>query len=329
MKKRIILAAGAAIMGVGALGSVQVSADINDMARSPEVYKAKELPKVPIKLKELPVKHPGKAPFADAQASQYKNYINWAYNVGITTGYTPTSYKPNYAVTRGEMAVFLHRLAASPSYTPPFNVYTDVTQYKNQILWLTATTVSNGTAPHYNPNGNVTRGQMAAFLHRMAKVSGKAPANVHYGSPFKDISGNMFQNDIGWLYSQGITTGYTPTTYNPNGSVTRGEMAAFLNRFYNKTVGSTPTPGREEMAAPKAVSDFAKKHKLTLGKFYKGENNGDLGQYHVSQSKLMEEAAQAFLLGDGSPFSIGETDFTGWESYSTSWGSDYDIVKFY
>ncbi|WP_270337451.1 glycerophosphodiester phosphodiesterase family protein [Lactococcus petauri] len=196
--------------------------------------KGRDLPKNPVNLGALPVKHPGNSPYRDVSGSIYKNYINWIYGRGITTGYTPTTYKPDYYVSRGEMAVFLSRLAGSPSYKAPFNVYTDVNQYKNQILWLTATTVSNGTAPHYNPNGNVTRGQMAAFLHRMAKESGKAPKNGQYSSPFKDVQNNMFKNDIGWLYSKDITTGYTPTSFKPDASITRGEMAAFIYRFYNK-----------------------------------------------------------------------------------------------
>ncbi|MBL3715450.1 hypothetical protein GHK52_01125 [Lactococcus garvieae] len=196
--------------------------------------RGKNLPKVPVNLKALPVKNPSTSPFKDISHSIYKNYINWNYSVGVTTGYTPTTYKPDYYVTRGEMSVFLHRLAGSPSYTPPFNVYTDINQYKNQILWLTAANISNGTIPHYNPNGNVTRGQMAAFLHRMAKESGKAPKNGKYESPFQDTQNNMFKNDIGWLYSKEITTGYTPTTFRPDASITRGEMAAFIYRFYNK-----------------------------------------------------------------------------------------------
>ncbi|HBC91038.1 MAG TPA: hypothetical protein DCZ00_06300 [Lactococcus sp.] len=196
--------------------------------------RGKNLPKIPVDLKALAVKNPGSSPFKDISHSIYKNYINWNYSVGITTGYTPTTYKPDYYVTRGEMAVFLHRLAGAPDYTPPFNVYTDINQYKNQILWLTAANISNGTIPHYNPNGNVTRGQMAAFLHRMAKESGKAPKNGKYESPFQDTQNNMFKNDIGWLYSKEITTGYTPTTFRPDASITRGEMAAFIYRFYNK-----------------------------------------------------------------------------------------------
>ncbi|USJ19925.1 S-layer homology domain-containing protein [Lactococcus formosensis] len=201
---------------------------------SSSLTKSQNLPKVSVNVGALPVKYPGTSPYRDISGSMFKNHINWIYGRGITTGYTPTTYKPDYYVSRGEMAVFLSRLAGSPRYNPPFNVYTDVNQYKNQILWLTATTVSNGTAPHYNPNGNVTRGQMAAFLHRLAKESGKAPKNGQYSSPFKDIQNNMFKNDIGWLYSKDITTGYTPTSFKPDASITRGEMAAFLYRFYNK-----------------------------------------------------------------------------------------------
>ncbi|MEY8458768.1 GH25 family lysozyme [Lactococcus ileimucosae] len=197
------------------------------------IFSSGELPRISVKFAHLPVKNPGSSPFKDISHSIYKNYINWNYSVGITTGYTPTTYNPDANVTRGEMSVFLHRLAGAPGYTPPFNVYTDINQYKNQILWLTAANISNGTIPHYNPNGNVTRGQMAAFLHRTAKAMGKAPASGTYNSPFTDINGNMFKNDINWLKSKGITTGYTPTTFRPDASITRGEMAAFINRFYN------------------------------------------------------------------------------------------------
>lgn len=207
---------------------------------------AKDLPRVPVTLKELPKKY-SNLPFRDISQSIFKNHINWIYGRGITTGYTPTTYNPEAKVTRGEMAVFLQRLAGSPSYKAPFNVYTDINQYKTQILWLTATTVTNGTAPRYNPNGKVTRGQMAAFLHRMAKVSGKAPTTGRYDSKFTDIKNHMFKNDIGWLSAKGITTGYTPTSFKPDADVTRGEMAGFIYRYYNVVIA---TGGGEETPPP-------------------------------------------------------------------------------
>lgn len=225
----------------------------SDDISTKSLVRGKNLPKVAVNLKALPVKYPGNSPFRDINNNMFKNYINWIYGRGITTGYTATTYNPNAKVTRGEMAVFLHRLAGSPGYKPPFNVYTDVSQYKNQILWLTATTVSNGTAPHYNPNGKVTRGQMAAFLHRMAKESGYAPKNGKYNTKFWDTKNHMFKNDIGWLSSKGITTGYTSTSFKPDADVTRGEMAAFIKRFYDVTVGGQHLPPAPQPHAKEPV----------------------------------------------------------------------------
>ncbi len=206
--------------------------------------KVKRSAKEPVKLVKLPIKYGG-APFRDIGNSIFKNNINWLYSRGVTTGYNPTTYGPNNQVTRGEMAVFIHRLAGSPKFYPTKNVYRDITQYKNQILWLDSNNITNGTAPYYNPNGKVTRGQMAAFLHRLAKVTGKAPTSGRYNSKFWDTQGNMFKNDIGWLSSKGITTGYTATSFKPNDYITRGEMSAFLYRFYSVTVDNkklSPAP---------------------------------------------------------------------------------------
>ncbi len=46
--------------------------------------------------------------------------------------------------------------------------------------------------------------------------------------PFTDVDG--FENEIAWLYREGITGGCTATRFCPSNSVTRGQMAAFLNR---------------------------------------------------------------------------------------------------
>ena len=57
--------------------------------------------------------------------------------------------------------------------------------------------------------------------------------------PFTDISASPFAGDILWLYDSGITSGCTATTYCPNASVTRGQMAAFLDRALNLPATST------------------------------------------------------------------------------------------
>lgn len=48
--------------------------------------------------------------------------------------------------------------------------------------------------------------------------------------PFTDVMGSVFFCQIAEIYFQGITSGTTPTTYSPNNTVTRDQMAAFLSR---------------------------------------------------------------------------------------------------
>ncbi|MCL2114377.1 MAG: S-layer homology domain-containing protein [Streptococcaceae bacterium] len=181
---------------------------------------------------KIPVIHSNTSPFKDIAKSGFVADINWVYSVGVTTGTSATTYSPGSFVTRGQMAAFMYRLAGSPAFTVTTNPFKDVSQFKNEILWLKSKGITTGTsATTYSPNSSVTRGQMAAFLHRLAIAYGVAPKSTNYTNSFTDTKGNQFSSDIAWLKSTGITTGTSATTYSPNAPVTRGQMAAFLHRF--------------------------------------------------------------------------------------------------
>jgi hypothetical protein len=101
------------------------------------------------------------------------------------------------------------------------------------IEWLAAEGITRGCNPPTNdlfcPDASVTRGQMAAFLHRAlggVLTPGPLPG-------FTDIDGSVFDADIEWLGSVGVTQGCNPPVndmYCPLDVVTRGQMAAFLVR---------------------------------------------------------------------------------------------------
>lgn len=85
------------------------------------------------------------------------------------------------------------------------------------------------------PDGEVTRGQMAAFLVRALEL----PATTE--DFFDDDQGSVFKDAINRLAAAGITEGCTPpdnTHYCPDDSVTRGQMAAFLARAFQLVTGS-------------------------------------------------------------------------------------------
>lgn len=59
--------------------------------------------------------------------------------------------------------------------------------------------------------------------------------------PFEDIHGSTFFNDIGWLIVNRVTKGCNPPAndeFCPNRPITRGQMAAFLNRYLELPAGS-------------------------------------------------------------------------------------------
>jgi hypothetical protein len=108
----------------------------------------------------------------------------------------------------------------------------------NQLAQLQITT---GTSPTtYNPEGRVTRLQMALFLTRLWSLGPyDLPAGI--GPGFTDIATLPVgvQTAINQLAELGITKGTTPTSYNPGGIVTREQMASFLIRTM-KALGWTP-----------------------------------------------------------------------------------------
>jgi hypothetical protein len=86
-------------------------------------------------------------------------------------------------------------------------------------MWANGITVTAG----YNPNGNVTRAEVAVLLWRAAG-SPAAPNRVF--SDEATIPG-WARAATDWMWANGITV---PASFRPSGAVTRAEAAAFLWR---------------------------------------------------------------------------------------------------
>ncbi len=164
--------------------------------------------------------------FDDIASSTFHGDIIWLAMAGITKGCgKPGRFCPDDSVTRGQMAAFLHRaLSLAPSATDYFSD-DNGTIFEADINALAASGITKGcTATTFCPDLTVTRGQMAAFLHRALHL---APSSADY---FSDDDGTLFEADINALAAAGITKGCTATTFCPDLTVTRGQMAAFLHR---------------------------------------------------------------------------------------------------
>ena len=86
------------------------------------------------------------------------------------------------------------------------------------------------TADTFDPSSNVTRGQMALFLSRAAKVMGVDLMGGDMDADFGDIAelGENRQAAITSLASNGILAGRGDMAFDPHGAITRAEMAIAL-----------------------------------------------------------------------------------------------------
>ncbi len=105
--------------------------------------------------------------------------------------------------------------------------------------------ITKGTSRStYSPRDTVTRRQMAAFLARLWRASGNTcPTEV---IPFVDVPPNSpVRADVACIYGLHVTKGTSPSTYDPNGPVTREQMGAFLARLWEATGIPCPVGGSQ------------------------------------------------------------------------------------
>ncbi len=75
-----------------------------------------------------------------------------------------------------------------------------------------------------------SRPLLFAALALLAVISGAASAILGDCGPFTDVAADSFCPFVLEIFSLGITSGTTPTTYDPTSNVSRLQMAAFLSR---------------------------------------------------------------------------------------------------
>lgn len=169
-----------------------------------------------------------KAEYHDVgENAYYYTPVYWAKLNGITVGTSDTTYSPNQPCTRGQMAMFLWRMSGTPEPigTNYFNDVAPNSDFAKAIAWAKENEITAGTSnTTYSPSKPCTRSQMAMFLWRLNDCP--EPNKIDY---FTDVAeDSSYAKAIAWAKETGITNGTTATTYTPNRTCTRGEMAVFL-----------------------------------------------------------------------------------------------------
>jgi hypothetical protein len=198
--------------------------------------------------------------FDDMFDSVFMDSIAWMQNTGITQGCRPALYCPDDFVTRGQMAAFLVRaLLLSDNGGGDLYIDDDDSIFEDAIDKLGTAGVTLGCNPPVNnrfcPDGLVTRGQMAAFLVRALGYVDDGDGDL-----FIDDNGSVFEGSIDKLGTAGVTRGCNPPVNNrfcPSDFVTRGQMAAFLERALQAyyPLGDAPSGSNYEPTGVAQLTD--------------------------------------------------------------------------
>ena len=164
--------------------------------------------------------------FTDISGHPFESEITWLFQRGITlSGCAHTLYCPNDVVTREQMASFLVRALYLPQTSTDFFTDDETSVHEPDINRLAGSGITTGcTATRFCPGQPVTRQEMASFLVRGL---GLPQTTADF---FTDDETSIHESDINRLAASGITTGCTTTQFCPTATVTRGQMAAFLER---------------------------------------------------------------------------------------------------
>ena len=177
--------------------------------------------------------------FSDVKTDDwFCSAVNYVVGKKLFNGVSDNEFAPNDSLTRAMLVTILYRLDGEPE-TEIGEGFADVESgayYEKAVAWAKANGIVNGiTDSEFAPNNNITREQIASIIYRYAKYKGY---DVSVGEDTNILSyedANKISDwavaAIQWACGAGLINGRTESTIVPDGTATRAEAAAIMQRF--------------------------------------------------------------------------------------------------
>lgn len=189
--------------------------------------------------------------FSDVSDSYWASEeIEYIASRGIVTGKENGTFAPGESVSRAQMSKMIAQaLGKSSSYSTSKQTFSDVRKSfwaHSDIEYLSSRGVVTGRESGlFDPNGNVTRAQIAVIIDR----GFYGQNSIHNPSvPHTDVPGNFWARDeIGSLVQRDIVA--VADQFRPNDSANRAEVAVYLARLLEPSFrpgNKTETPPAED-----------------------------------------------------------------------------------
>ena len=151
------------------------------------------------------------------------------------------SFSPDAPMTRAMLATALYRMASSPKTAgitgTPFTDVAPSAAYADAVAWCYSVGVVYGTTDTtFAPSASITREQIVTMFHRYADKVAKTDMSV--SDPLTKFAdkGKLSAyavDSMQWAVAAGMISGMTATTIVPQGTATRAQAAAMVQRLAN------------------------------------------------------------------------------------------------
>ena len=162
----------------------------------------------------------------------YKDAVQYAYDNGLMTGVSDTEFAPEQTTTRAETCSILARLENVTSAESAGFADVDDEWYATAVNWAASVGVVSGTGEgNFSPNAAITREQLAAMLMNYSAWKGEDVSARADLTTYSDQPSAWAEESISWSVAEGLISGVTADTLQPQGNATRAQVAAILARY--------------------------------------------------------------------------------------------------
>ena len=168
------------------------------------------------------------------QKAWYVEAVNYAVRNSLMKGVGNDQFDPEGTMTRAMLVTVLWRYEGEPE--APANTFSDVkagTWYFDAVSWAAANNIVGGVGDNkFDPDGNITREQMATILYRYCNGKGIDTSKQASLSGFPDAGkvSSYAQTAMQWAVAEKLVNGSDGKLL-PQGNATRAQVATILMRF--------------------------------------------------------------------------------------------------
>ena len=181
-----------------------------------------------------------KSAFSDVAADAwYADEVNAAFQNGYVNGMGNNMFFPNVDMTRAQFAQVVYNMAGEPewlvnqdgTYPTQFSDVAADAWYAQAVSWASEAGIVNGTSETtFDPEGKITREQIATMLYRYAGNGAAADASALADFVDGDEVSPWAEAAMAWAVEEGYMEGKGANDLQPQATATRAEVAALSVR---------------------------------------------------------------------------------------------------